>query len=231
MQTSDAEKQRRRDYRDRLWRNTPNPKLFPFPRLAVTLIISGAQFGSSMLRYKWNHDSPKPQVGKDVVIFAAVTIGIYMATYILEWSWNCVVLSPMILDGKNQAKLKQQAEDIASLNEKLVASSQRQSEIKLRLATFMEREVEIRERLEQSDAELARLVAESDDWVRETIAVLKDSGEFTDAVEFSQVGKLPQSNEQAQQWRHIPDEPRRRQLIRLAMYRKKLDQIRDNRRL
>jgi chromosome segregation ATPase len=170
-------------------------------------------------------------VGKEVLIFAAITIGVYIVIYVFEWSWNYVVLSPMILDGKNQAQLKQQAEDIASLNEKLVASSQRQNEIKLRLATLMEREVEIRERLEQKDAELAELVAESDDWVRETIAVLNDSGEFTDAVDFSQVGKLPQSAEQVQKWQHIPDEPRRRQLIRLAMYRKKLDHIRDNRRL
>jgi hypothetical protein len=127
------------------------------------------------------------------------------------------------------------ADEIADLTGKLklVESSQAQNEIKLRLATLMERYVEIRERLEriQNDAELTELVDESDDWVRDTIAVLKDSGEFTDAVAFSQVGKLPQSAEQVQEWRHIPDEPRRRQLIRLAMYRKKLDQIRDSRRL
>jgi cytochrome c-type biogenesis protein CcmE len=37
-----------------------------------------------------------------VLIFALVTIVIYMVMYALEWSWNYVVLAPMIVDGKNQ---------------------------------------------------------------------------------------------------------------------------------
>lgn len=227
-----AEKQARSDYRDRLWQSTPHPKLFPLPRLAVTLLLSGGQFCFGVLRHRWNPRSPI-QVGREVIIFSAVTIIIYMVIYALEWSWNYVVLSPMIIDNLNQTKLKQNADEIASLNEKLASSSQGQKEIKRRLAALMEREVEIRERLERvnNDPELAELVAESEDWVRQTILALKDSGELTDAVAFSQVGKLPQSAEQAQEWRHIPDEPRRRQLIRLAMYCKKLNQIMDNRRL
>lgn len=116
MRATTEEKQARRDYRDRRWESTPRPKLFPFPRLAVTLILSVGQFGFAVLRHRWSPKSPTPQVGKDMLIFAVVTIIIYMVIYALEWSWNYVVLAPMIQDQKSQKQLKQQAEEISSLN-------------------------------------------------------------------------------------------------------------------
>src|ERR1700694_2516417 len=111
MRPSSAEKQKRRDYREKLWRSTPHPKLFPFPRLAVTIMLSGAQFAFSVLRHKWNPKSPTPQLGREMLIFSAIAIIFYMVIYALEWSWNHVVLSPMIMDSENQAKLKQQGDE------------------------------------------------------------------------------------------------------------------------
>jgi hypothetical protein len=156
-----------------------------------------------------------------------IIVGSYTTVLIMSFVVN-LFRAPVLL-------VQDRANEITSLTGKLklVESSQGQKQIKLRFATLMERAVEIRERLERAKngAEVAELVAEREDWVRETILVLKDSGELTDAVAFSQVGKLPQAAEQVQEWRHIIGEPRRRELIRLAMYCKKLDQIMDNRRL
>jgi hypothetical protein len=187
--------------------------------------VSGAQFGFTVLRHKWNPSAPEPQVGKDVLIFGVVTVIVYMVIYALEWSWNYVVLAPMIMDGENQKELKEQADVLASL-------SQGQNEIKVRVANLMERYEEIFERLErvQNDAEFAELVTESEKWIRDTIAALKDGGEPADAVAFSQVGKVPPSAADVHRFRHILDETRRAHLIRLTMYRESLRQIMSNRR-
>jgi hypothetical protein len=68
MRPTSEENQKRRDYRRRVGRSTPHPKLFPLPRLIVTLIFSVAQFVFSVLRHKWNPKSPTPQVGREMLI-------------------------------------------------------------------------------------------------------------------------------------------------------------------
>ncbi len=115
MPAISADKERRREYRERLWRSTPHPKLFPLSRLLVSITLSGSQSGFTVLRHRWNPNVLLPHVGVEMFWFIVVGIIVYMVIYALEWSWNYVALAPMIVDSDNQTKLKQSADEIATL--------------------------------------------------------------------------------------------------------------------
>jgi hypothetical protein len=183
------------------------------------------------LRHRWNPKSPPPQVGNEVLIFALVTIVIFMVMYALEWSWNYVVLAPMIVDGKNQAKIDAQADEIASLKEQSELSKKRK-EIGIEFAALMRQEVDLRQRLKSAldGDEFTKLIREADDWVNQTVGVLKEAGLPTDAEAFYQVGPIELSSEQLERFAHVA-EWKRDVIARLALYRQTLDQIKENRRL
>jgi hypothetical protein len=164
---------------------------------------------------------------REIWINLLILLGAYALIFAGSFIVN-LVRTPVLLD-------KDRADEIADLKEKLrpLTSSQDQKQIKLRLAELMERELGIRERLEraQNDADTIKVLSEMSEWISDTVALLKDSGEPTDAVVFAQVINMPPSGEQVNEFRHIHDEQRRGALIRLAMHHQTLQQIREKRRL
>jgi hypothetical protein len=117
--------------------------------------------------------------------------------------------------------------------ENLNHDSNRKREIGLKLAALMTREPNIRQRLisaPNNANEFALMISERDQWVQETAEVLKEAELPTEAVAFSQISNLTPLAEEVNEFRHV-EEWKRGEVMRLAMYRKKLDQIRDSRRL
>ena len=114
MSANSPDKSERREYRKRRWRGTPIPKLFPFSRLVISIVLSGANSGVSILRHKWNPTLPEPHVGAEMLWFIAVGIIVYMVFYAMEWSWNYVEVSPAVLD-------KQKRSEITELTDRLRA--------------------------------------------------------------------------------------------------------------
>lgn len=127
MPAISADKEGRREYRERLWRSTPHPKLFPLSRLLVSIVLSGSQSGFTVLRHRWNPNVPLPHVGVEMFWFIVVAIIVYMVIYALEWSWNYVALAPMIVDSDTQTKLKQRADEIATLTKENEGLKQKQT--------------------------------------------------------------------------------------------------------
>jgi len=110
--------------------------------------------------------------------------------------------------------------------------STKKKEIGRKLAALMREETEIRVRLARAPdpSEFLKAVAESDEWISRTVALLNEAGFPTDAEAFSQVRNLSPVQEQVDEFRHV-DAWKRDAPIRLAMHRKQLDQIMSNRRL
>jgi hypothetical protein len=105
-------------------------------------------------------------------------------------------------------------------------------ETKLRLASLMEQEAELRQRLisAPSNADFSKTSKECEQWVTETVALLNEADLPTDAVAFSQIRNLAPVAKYVDEFRHVQDW-KRGELAKLAMYREKLDQIRDVRRM
>jgi len=79
----------------------------------------------------------------------------------------------------------------------------------------------------QNPAELIDIQCGSREWVREIIAILDASGHETDAVALAQVGGVPPSADQMASF----EDWKRYEVSQWSLYRKKLAQIMDNRRL
>jgi signal transduction histidine kinase len=160
-----------------------------------------------------------------MLIFTAVTIVIYMVIYALEWSWNYVELAPMIVDSENQAKLKQQAVEIAALSERLNEAS-RQKEIRIQIAARMRRGRDLHEQLAGALArtELHKYTTEIDEWKNQTIASLNEANLQIDGELFSQAASQPPTPEQQAVFGAYTDW-KRYELARLDLYRKKLEEI------
>jgi hypothetical protein len=98
-----------------VWRFTPRPRLFPLPRVIAPLVVSLANF--VVARYRHEHFSrslPSP-VGKELLIFAGVTIVVYMILYACEWSWNFAVVTPSVLDQEARRKFQEKSEELDKL--------------------------------------------------------------------------------------------------------------------
>ena len=117
--------------------------------------------------------------------------------------------------------------------ERLNDESKKTKEIRLKLAALMRQEPDVLQHLisASNDAdEFSRIVSERDQWIRETVVVLNEAGLHTDAEAFSQIRNRPPVAEEVNDFRHVEDW-KRGEVVRLAMYRKKLNQIIDVRRL
>jgi hypothetical protein len=128
--------------------------------------------------------------------FIVVGIIVYMVTYALEWSWNYVVLAPMIVENTNQAKLRQQSEDISALTEKLEASSgeaQRKIETRIAFASLMEEGKSIEEKLliNPNPHEHNAISESFNGWINRAAEALAESGFQTDATLFRHSGERP----------------------------------------
>jgi len=237
MERSIEEKQRRRDYRERLRQSTPRPKLFPFSRLVVSAALSGTQSGISTLRHRLNPSLPAVHMGTGMALFIMGGIVVYMIFYILEWSWNYVVVSPRMVHYEDQAKLKQQAHEIAALTEKLKTpdSVKKQKETSITFANLVKEGKDIEEQIitNQKPHELTAITQQLNDWIERTEAALIESNLHADASIFVRSGERP-STEQTRD--AVPDYVRNQPwkhnaLARLSLYLKKLQEIVERRNL
>jgi len=162
--------------------------------------------------------------------FIVIGIAVYMIIYALEWSWNYVEVSPMVLD-------EQKRTEIAGLTEKLKAiepSSDRQRQTRIAFAALMEegKELEVRMLTAQSGAEFSPMGLQVNDWVERTKCAFIEAGLHTDASAFAHSGERP-SDEQMkaipfylkkQVWKHYD-------IARITAYLAKLQEIIERRNL
>src|SRR2546422_6019630 len=229
MDSMTAEEKKRRDYWHRVRQHMPQLKFWPLDRLVAALALSGGQRGFAVLRHKWNPKSPPPELIKEVVIFTVATIIIYMVMYAFEWSWNYVVMAPMIMDGDNQEQLTKQKNEISSLKLEL-DSSEKVKNVKRKLAPLINQEISLHDRLlsAQDGAELTSGAAAVREWVSRVITLLKEADEPTDAEVFSQAGRVV-SAQQLAEFHYVRDW-KREEVARLTLYCRELAQIKSTRR-
>jgi hypothetical protein len=171
------------DYWKAVRRLAPHTKLFPLPRVIAPLVVALANFIVARYRHEQHPKSLPSPVGKEVLIFAAVTIVVYMILYVCEWSWNSVVMSPPILD-------KQRTDKITDLTKKLEESS-RQSQTGNTFASLIEtgRAIELRMFTSRTGAEFSPLSLQFNDWCKCVEGALIESGLQTDASIFAHSGE------------------------------------------
>jgi hypothetical protein len=116
--------------------------------------------------------------------------------------------------------------------EKLNNDVEKRKATSVKLAALMRQEPDIRRRLEllANETDFTNIVAERDRWIAETIRLLREADLPTDAEAFSQIGDRPPVAEDIFEFRHL-EEWKRDAVVRLSMYRKRLNYIIDNRRL
>ncbi len=168
-----------------------------------------------------------------MLAFLAVGILVYMVIYALEWSWNYVVLAPMILDTENQSKLQQQTGHIAALTEKLEMLN-KQKEVRLSFAKLMDdgKGLQIRMITCQDNSEFnSVLCPKMLEWITSTFNAFVEAGLDTDAIAFRDSGDAPsptrvqaEARHYLQQWKHYP-------MAQLAIYMAKLQEIVERRNL
>jgi len=164
--------------------------------------------------------------------FIVVGIIVYMVIYALEWSWNYVVLAPIIVDSANQAKLQQQSRDISALIEKLQGSNSetlRRSSIQCLFANLMETGKDIEEKMliNMNPHEHNTISQSFDDWVDSIVGALTEFVSATDASFFRHSGERPTDKQQSEivpfylktnTWKHYD-------VTRASIYLAKLQEI------
>lgn len=159
--------------------------------------------------------------------FIVIGIAVYMVIYALEWSWNYVEVSPMIVDHDNQVKLKEQTDQIAALTGQLETSSAIK-QVKVALAALMKEGKHIEERMvtNQNSHEFSTLSQQLTDWVSRTADALIEFDLHTDAEVFRHSGERPSD----QQTRAIPayiQSWKRHDMSRFSVYWQTLVEIKN----
>ena len=146
-----------------------------------------------------------------------VGIAVYMAIYILEWSWNYIEISPAILD-------KQRKEQIDTLE---ALARKRQNGI--RIARLMEdaSKLDTTIRMVQNNQELNSTVApQLSAWIANVVTALTESGIPTDAAAFLHSGERPTAEQtKAVAMANFAPEWKQYYMTQLALYRAKLQEI------
>jgi hypothetical protein len=185
------------------------------------LVVALANFIVAKYRHEQHPQSLPSPVGREVLIFAAVTIIVYMILYACEWSWNYVVISPAILD-------KQRTDEISALSEKLKLREEK-SGASLTFATLVGEGNDLLTRMitSQGGAAAHPLSQQLNDWIKTAESALKQSGLLADASIFVHCGEKlsPEQTKalipnyiQRETWKHYD-------VARLSVYLAKFQEI------
>ncbi len=212
------------DYWSRAFREAPDPRLFPIARVITPLVVSGANFFASYFRHRANPRSQLP-VAREVLIFAVITLVVYMVLYACEWSWNSLVISPATLDRQVRGQTAERDNQIAALKE-TISSARKERQQGEQFAELMGRGRILSEAFScaPDNATFNARVPDLLRWVGDTVAALQESGFLTDAMAFSDSGTIPPSQAQVSAFNHLQDW-KRYQVAQLSMYRQKLHEI------